>query len=229
MKLKTLMPALILLVLPSLVSAQWNIVRETDKMMSYGSRPCFEIEFLDTDDKTVLEVWKDFSKENFGAKAKRDRKSGEYVTEKADANYINSNDFTIYIKLDERRDNVSFSAWFDVGSGFVNSRDYPSEARETGNTLKQFYYAVRRAVIGEEQQEAEKQLSTMESQVSRLERDNENLRKSIEDYKERIKKAEQSIIDNTKKMDATLADIDNQKSAIEQIKLRIKNVENEGQ
>ena len=37
--------------------AQWNVVRETDRMMSFGSRPCFRMEFADTDPKIIENSW----------------------------------------------------------------------------------------------------------------------------------------------------------------------------
>jgi hypothetical protein len=226
---KTLSTAILFFLLSTTLSAQWNIVRETEQMMTFGNRPCFHIDFINADDDTVLDEWKTFVRKNFDSKVKKDRKSGEWVASDARANFVSASDFTIYAQIDKKDKNVSFNAWFDVGSGFLNSRDNPREARETADALRLFYYEVRRAVINEELAAAEKMLGEKESQLKRLERDNESLRKSIDDYKERIKKAEEDIVKNTKSQEATMVDIDAQKRSIEQIKMRIKNVENEGQ
>ena len=209
--------------------AQWGIVRETERIMSFGNRPCFRIEFANTDDKLVLETWKEFAKKTFEAKVKKDRKGDEYVAAEARAAYITADPFTIYVQLEKNGQNTAFNAWFDVGAYFLNSRENPESAREAADVLRQFYYDVRRNAIGDELKQAEDQLKSQESALKKLERDNEALYKSIEDYKAKIKKAEEDIQKNTKEQETSIVNMEAQKKKIEEIKVRIKNVENERQ
>jgi hypothetical protein len=76
MKIKSL-PLLLLAILCSMTAhAQWDVVRETERMMSFGSRPCFRMEFSDTDPGVIESVWKDFAKKNFAAKLKKAKGNG---------------------------------------------------------------------------------------------------------------------------------------------------------
>ncbi|MBK8555408.1 MAG: hypothetical protein IPL65_06345 [Lewinellaceae bacterium] len=210
------------------VHAQWNVVRETEQMMSFGSRPCFQVEFQNTSDNTVLEVWKDFVSKNFDAKIKKDRKTKEWVATDVKASYLNSGGVTIYATIEEDGKNAVLNAWFDIGQPhFLNSRDNAREAREVADAMRLFYYDVRRAVIGEEQKAAEKELTNVENNLKKLQKENDSLHKAIDDYNAKIKKAEQDILDNTKQQEAAIIDIDNQKKNIEGIQNRLKNVENE--
>ena len=59
MKNRTLLLAQLSLFLSISAQAQWDVVRETERMMSFGSRPCFHMEFSKTDAGIIESVWKD--------------------------------------------------------------------------------------------------------------------------------------------------------------------------
>ena len=230
MRMKIHLLTALFLLTAGAASAQWNVVRETERVMSFGSRPCFRVEFANAKSELVLDVWKEFVKNNFGGKTKKDKKTGEWVTTEANAAYISDGVFTIYVTVEQNDKNAALNAWFDIGKpNFLNSRDYPEAARETADVLRIFYYDVRRAVIGEEQKTAEEALKEQEAKLKKLEKENAALHQSVEDYKAKIKKAEDDILANTKQQESALVDIEAQKRRIEEIKMRLKNVENERQ
>jgi hypothetical protein len=224
----TFLGALFFFVSASL-SAQWGIVRETERSMSFGNRSCFRVEFSNIEPNVVLDTWKEFVRKTFDAKVKKDRKGDEYIASEARADYITLERFTIYAQVEKNGATTALNVWFDLGNYFLSSRENPESARETADVLRQFYYDTRRNAIAEELKAAENQLKTMESQLKKLERDNEALYKSIEDYKARIKKAEEDILKNTQSQEAQIVNMGAQQRRVEEIKGRMRNVENERQ
>ena len=127
--------------------AQYNVVTETEHMMSFGSRPCFKLEFVNTDDDLVQDVCKDFVKENFGGKLKKIKKTDEWSASELSSGIGES--FTVYSTVEKSNKSVVFYAWFDLGSYFLSRRENASKAKEATDALRQFYY-VRRATVNEE-------------------------------------------------------------------------------
>jgi hypothetical protein len=211
------------------LSAQWGIVRETERGMSTGNRPCFRVEFSNIEPGVVVDTWKEFVRKTFDARVKKDRKGDEYVASDARADYITLERFTIYAQVEKIGATTALHAWFDMGNYFLSSRENPDGARETADVLRQFYYDTRRNAIAEELKAAENQLKTMESQLKKFERDNDALYKSIEDYKAKIKKAEEDILKNTKEQEVQIVNMGAQKRKMEEIRARMQNVENERQ
>lgn len=211
----------------SWLQAQISPVREMDKSMSFGTRPCFRVEFQGADNSLVADLWKSFAKERFSAKLKKDKKSGEFYADKVNGS-ISPNQFTIRSTVEEIGDNsAALNVWFDLGSGFLNRREYPQSANEVVSTLSDFYVEVRREIISREQKAAENHLKELENNKRKLEKENDTYYKDIEDFKAKIKKAEEDIIKNEQLQNSNVADQESQRRLIEEIKLRLQNVNSE--
>jgi hypothetical protein len=223
---KAILPTLLLLLFATLLPAQWTVVTETERVMSFGSRPCFRMEFSNADDDLVADIWKDFAKKNFGAKLKKGKKD-EMSATNLKSGILGNDPFTLYSMVEKNGDNAALNVWFDAGSYFLNRRDNPGRTEEVNRVLRQFYFDVRRAVIGQELKAAEDKLKDMEKQQRSLQKDNEGLRKDIESWKEKIQKAEQDIVANEKNQEKNIVDQDAQRRAIEEVRQRLNNVENE--
>lgn len=210
------------------VHAQWNMVTEVEKPMSFGTRPGFSVSFPNTDRRLVEDVWTDFVKNNFGSKLKKGKKGEKSATGCRSAS-VSAGDFTLYSEVEKVGDGAQLNVWFDVGTHFLNNRDDSGRVKDTKGLLTNFYYDVRRASIGQEVKEEENRLKDLENKQKRLERDNSNLLRDIENYKARLKKAEEDLIQNQKDQEATLIDIEKQRGAVEAARTRQGNVENERQ
>ena len=214
--------------LPALVSAQYSVVTEVDRPMSFGTRPGFSVGFPNTDQKLVDEVWTDFVKNNFAGKLKKGKK-GEKSAGGLRSTNVSSNEFTLYSKLEKVGDGAQLDVWFDVGPYFLNRRDDATRTNDTKELLTRFYYDVRRAAVGQEVKAEEEKLKEMETKMKKLQRDNTTLNKDIETYKAKLKKAEADLVQNQKDQEATIIDIDKQRQAVEAARQRQGNVENERQ
>lgn len=228
MRLSSLCAGVLLFVLSPALSAQYSVVTEVDRPMSFGTRPGFSVGFPNTDQKLVDEVWTDFVKNNFAGKLKKGKK-GEKSASQLRSVSVSSNDFTLYSKLEKVGDGAQLDVWFDIGPFFLNRREDATRTNETKELLTRFYYDVRRAAVGQEVKGEEEKLKEMEAKIKKLQRDNSTLNKDIETYKAKLKKAEADLVQNQKDQEATIIDIDKQRQAVEAARQRQGNVENERQ
>ena len=221
----TLMLALLLLGNVLCVSAQRN-VRETEKMMSFGSRPGFRLDFPGATADQVEDLWKDWAKKHYSAKLKK--KSGEWYANELKAASVGADNFSLYSMVEKTSDGATLTVWYDLGSAFLSTRDRPAQAREVTAALQQFFYDVRRATYERQGKEEEKKLKDMEDKNKAMDKTSKQLQKDIDDYKAKIKKAEDEIQRLAKEQEMGLINIDNQRKVIEDVKQRKLNVESEG-
>ncbi len=225
MNSKSILPLLLFVVIALKLSAQFNPVRETERMMSFGSQPCFRMEFESTDASTVEDAWKKFAKDNFKAKLKKSK--GEWTATKLHADFMGDDGFALYSTIENTNKVTALTVWVDAGAYFLNSRDNKVRTNEMLRTLRKCYYDVRRAAVGKEIKAQETALADMESKQKKMVKDNEDLRKSIESWESKIQKAKQDIQNNEKAQETNLVDQDNQRRMLEETRKRQENVENE--
>jgi len=226
MNKKALLPVLLFLAFVLKLNAQFDPVRETERMMSFGSRPGFRMEFANTDAGVVEEVWKRFAKDNFNAKLKKSK--GEWTATKLRAAMMGDDVFALYSTIEKDGDDTALNVWVDAGSYFLSRRDNRSATEEMLRALRQCYFDVRRAAIGKELKAQETQLKDLENKQKKLNKDNEDLRRSIESWESRIQKARQDITNNEQFQEANLVEQENQNRLIEETRRRLENVESEG-
>ncbi len=230
MQAKTMLSLLFLSLSATLLPAQWSksVVTETEKMMSFGSRPCFRVDCPGADAGTVEDLWKDFAKKNYGAKLKKDKKSGEWSATGLKSAMMGSDPFSVYSTIEKTSDGATLYVWYDAGSYFLNRRDNAGRSDEAVRALRQLYLDVRRATINKDIKDQEDKLKEMDKKYKSVQRENDNLHKDIEIYKAKIKKAEDDIAKNEKAQETNLVDQEAQRRLIEQSRQRLNNVENEG-
>ena len=224
MQTKTILPLLFLLAIAAVLPAQQN-VQETNKVMSFGSRPCFRIEFPGASTSTLEQEWKDWALKNHSAKLKK--KGGElYATELKSKS--TGEQYAVYSTIEKTTSGAALNVWFDLGASFMNSRDNPALAKDAKKALQQFYYDIRHVTYDEDIKKEEAKLKQLEDENAAMEKNALALQKSIDDYKAKIKKAEESIAQLSKNQEASLLNIENQRKRIEDMKKRKTNVESEG-
>ncbi len=225
MTIKNTFALVLFLVSAATLSAQ-TVVMETERTMSFGSRPAFRLEFRNTAVSTVESMWKDFAKKNFNAKLKKDKKSGELVASDLESSMVASR-FAIYSTVEKVNDGAALTVWIDGGSYFLNRRDDSGHTEEISRALRTLYYDVRRTAIGEELKEQQDKMVELEKKQKSLKKDNDDLHKDIENYKAKIKKAEEDIVKNEKDQESNMVDQESQRRQLEETQRRINNVESE--
>lgn len=226
MKNKTQLLLLSFLLFSLNLIAQNNPVRESERIMSFGSRPCFRMEFTNTEASVLEDVWKKFAKDNFKAKLKKAK--GEWVATKLHTAFMGDEAFSLYSTIEKNRDQVALNVWVDAGAYFLNRRDSRVRTEEMLRILRQCYFEVRRASIGKELKMQESQLKELENKQKRLSKENDDLLKNIETWESKIQKARQDIINNEVSQETNLVEQENQRRLMEETLLRLENVESEG-
>lgn len=205
----------------TLISAQ--TVSEEMSSMSLGKQSGFQIDIDGADEDLTEDVWKDFIKD-YG-KGKRNKKAREYYSVGAKVPLINgASEIDLYIRFDERVNMTTAMLWVDMGGGFVNSNEYPSEAQGAKEFLTNFYLAVKKEAIEKEMKEQEKVMEKMEKELRKLEKKNTGYHKDIEKAKEKIEKAEKNIEQNLKDQEDQNIIIEQQRKVIEEIIERLNNL-----
>lgn len=208
--------------------AQFNAVTENNRMMSFGSRPAFRVEFPTTGAKLVETQWQAFAKRTFDTKLKKNKKTGEWIALGVKSSMLGADPVSIFSTVEDLNDRGAvLTVWFDAGESFINRGQDPRRADEIVGMLRQFYLDVRRATIDQEIKAENDQLKDIEERQKRLQRNNDTLRKSIESYKEKLRKAEEDLVQNEKDQEAAVVDLEKQRQAIEEVRRRLDNVENE--
>ncbi|MFN0013551.1 MAG: hypothetical protein ACKVU2_03305 [Saprospiraceae bacterium] len=208
------------------LAAQINRVSEVEKSMSFGTRPGFALNFSNTDKRVVEDVWADFVKENFDSKLKKGKKD-ERTAAECSSIAVSAGNFTLYSYVEKVGDGTQITTWFDTGAFFLNRNDDAGRTEEVKALLTRFYYDVRRAAISLEVKAEEDKLRDVESRIKRLKRDNDNLHKDIANFKAKLKKAEEDLVQNQKDQETSLIDMDRQRGALDEAQKRRDNVENE--
>ena len=227
MLIKKTLLFLLLTCLGFLGYSQRPLVKEVDRSMSFGTRPCFRLELEGTTTGLVVDEWKRFAKDRFGAKLKKDGKSGEYYAEKLTGS-ISPNEFAIRSTVEEfGKTGVALNVWFDLGTVYLDRRVNAEGANEAVSALTDCYIELRKAIITKELKEAEGKLKELESSRRKMEKENLNLHKDIENYKEKIKKAEEDIVRNEQEQNVNAADQEKMRAAVEEIQKRLQNVHSE--
>lgn len=225
MQIKTIFALTFLLINAVMLTAQKN-VRETERMMSFGSRPGFRLEFPGASTDLVEDQWKDWARKNYDARLKK--KGGEWSATELKSASMGPDDFSLYSTVEKTSEGAALTVWYDMGSYFLNSRDNSTRAREATSALQQFYYDVRRSTYDAQTKAEEKKLKELEDKNKAMEKSTITLQKNIEDYKAKIKKAEEEIARLAKEQENGLINIENQRKAIEDVRRRKMNVESEG-
>ena len=198
-------------------------VTESETTMSLGRQNSFMVTVEGADKDMLEDEWKDYIKE-YGKIKKNKKAKEQYIVDAKIQVIYGSNPIDIYSKIEERKGQASLYLWVDLKGGFLVSDEHPKEADNARMFLEDFYVVVRKKVIAEELKEGEKAMEKLEKELSKLEDKNKDLHNDIEDYKDKIRKAEMNIEENLRYQDDKRVEIESQKKVVEEIVERLNNV-----
>lgn len=199
-------------------------IKQYDAVMSEGARPVYEIRIENTQYKRLRDVWKDYAKKTFHKRLKG--KSGEYYAKEMLSTLISEQKFDLFSTVEESGNDAVLKVWFKTGNSFLTAADsvHNSGAKET---LVKFYKEVRKDQATDAVSAEEENLKKAERDLSNLIDKNTSLKKDIEEYKEKIKKAEQDIIDNEKLQADTRIIVENRRKTVEEVRAKLEKVKKE--
>jgi hypothetical protein len=221
--MKKLVFTLIVSLLSSTIS--FSQVEEAIKPMSIGVENSLNIRLLNADEKEVEKLWKTHIKDYKGT-TKKDRKSGETLTDDALVPELSANTVDMYIKMNTIGEEVLFSLWVDLGGEFLSSSKHPAKYGQAEKILLLFALEVSQKVISDELAAEEETLKKQEKELVKLEKENAKLLEDIEMYKQKIVDAEAAVQTNITNQDSTKVSIENQKVVVEKVKRKLEAVKN---
>ena len=191
-------------------------VLEDSIVMSLGFKNALTIIIPETTSKFVDAEWKEYLKP-YG-KVTKIKQSIETITPDVQILDIGGiSKLTIYNRNESVTEGVKANVWIAIDSGFVQSEAYPKEYVASVKWLKDFAFKVINDQITVELEAEQKILDKFSANLTKLQKENTSLHKSIEDSKEKITKAEADIETNLNQQEMAQKDIDNQKTIVGEI------------
>ena len=198
-------------------------VTERQSNISLGMQPCLSTNVKGIKVKEVEKLWKEyFSK--FG-KVKYNSKAKEYFSAGVRINKIRSGDpIDVFAKFDEFADGARIDICFDLATGFLNKKDYPSDFQGGVDFIQDFAIFVEKYVVEQKLKEEEKDLEKLNDKLKDAVKDNKKLNDKIVDYEDKIVKAEQDIKENEQLQKELEKQIEVQSLKVRDVQIEYNNV-----
>jgi hypothetical protein len=135
-----------------------------------------------------------------------------------------TNLLNVYSMSEPVAEGAKLLVWIDMGGAFLSSSAFPNEYPGSIKFLQGFAHQVEVNLINIDLDNQTKQLSKFESNLSKLQRENENLLKVIEDSKKRIAEAELDIVKNLQEQEMAQKEIESQQEMVAEVQKSLEKV-----
>ncbi len=219
--MKQIILILLSLLITTFIFAQKIIVKEKQEKIGEGVNNTLVVTIYSADINVAVKEWK--SKMKF-TKAKVSGKK-EIFADNASLPSISSNSIDIYAKFSEKGEDLYMVVGFDLGGAYLNSSEHKNGYKSAEKMIYDFAVDISKKSIEKEINTAEKDLKTMDKNLKGLVSDNENLHKDIEQYNQRIVKAEKDIEENIENQKKKTSEIEIQQKLIDTLKKKLAKVD----
>lgn len=192
--------------------------------MSQGNHNALVLTIPNAETKFVDKLWKKYLAE-VGAKTIRDRKTKEWRTEGAAVPGVGNN-VNVYATTDAFGPDVEQIVWFGFDGTYLSSAMHGGNYLQGERFLLEFGLMVTREMIRLELEAEEKRMRDLETRMARLKRQNDGYHREIKIAEEKIETAKKNIVTNEQEQEQTANAIDDQRAALEAVKLRLREVQN---
>ena len=211
-------------------------VTEVSHPMSIGDQNAMVIELAEGTHEIFEQHWKRYSKD-YG-KVRKVKGTDELKIEFAQIEDVAGTDpINVYVRHLFVDSVEHMYMWVEKADGFVSSADHPDAYEGCESILEDFAYQAEVELISEELRDQEKILTRLESDLGRLQRQNESYHKTILKSKTQISEAEMNIETNAKdtelatehlerQREMTGVDPKEQKKAVSKAEKEVKRLEN---
>lgn len=195
-------------------------VNESMQLMGSVSQNALTMAISGASVKKCETVWKEYAKD-FRAKAKKDRKTGLYLSEGANLDDISKNPMDVYAQFERGGTGTIVSVWFNASGGYIASETNEEAYGEAVELMKDYANAVGKSMAEDNVEEQEKVLKEMEKQLKKLEKDNDRYHQKIEEAKALIAEMEDNIKQNLRDQEAKQKEMEQQEGVIEKAKDKV--------
>ena len=201
--------------------SQMEEITESKETMKKGTFNAIVVELPNADDKVALNVWKTFIK-GYGAKAKKVKKSKDYLASGAIIGGLNnSENVDVYARVEEKGDDSELIVWIEMGEFYVSSGSFPSDYTAAVKMLEDYVIEVAKELVNNDIEDEEKKMKKMDKEMSKLKKKNSSYHKDIEKAKEAIAKAEKNIEENERAQKEQASVIESQQKALQALKEKL--------
>ncbi|MFT6320104.1 MAG: hypothetical protein ACJAT4_001026 [Granulosicoccus sp.] len=201
--------------------SQMEEITESKETMKEGTFNAIVVELLNADDKVALNVWKSFIK-GYGAKAKKVKKSKEYLASGAIIGGLNnSENVDVYAKVQEKGDDSELIVWIQMGEFYVSSGSFPSDYTAAVKMLEGYVIEVAKELVNNDIEDEEKKMKRMEKEMDKLKKKNTGYHRDIEKAKDTIARAEGNIEENERAQKEQTSIIESQQKALQALKEKL--------
>ena len=195
-------------------------VESKNEKINGGNHPCLVVTIYDATADDIESEWKSKMK---GYDAKVSGKD-EIFADNALIKTISENTCDVYAYTEKINDNeTKFVVGFLLGETWLDSKASQYSAAE--KIVKDFAIEQSKNGIAEKRKAAEKLLNDQKDDQADLEKKNKELHEDIDEYNEKIKKAEGDIKTNEEEQTKKKAEIDAQQKVVDDLKSRENSVE----
>lgn len=166
--------------------------------MSVGTQNGWMITIPNSKKSNVEDQWKDFIK-TYKGKTKKDKKSDELFTEKAEIPNLSSTSTNVYAKFVQQGNDVVMYSVYDLGGAYLNTQAHPTAAPIASNLVNQFALQVAKNTMTDIIKKEEDKLNDLNKDLKGLQKDKSN-------YEDDITKAEKKIADSKLKIEKNIND-----------------------
>jgi hypothetical protein len=213
----------LLLFVTSIAFGQRKIkVHEEREKFSTGSNNALVASVYESTPDDIEKAWKRLMKD-YDAKMSMKK---EMFADDASIKDLSPNTCDVYAfvrKISDEENEIVVGV--DLGGAYLSSSEHSSKYKVMQKIIYDFAVQTSIDAIKEKQKDAEKVLAGFEKEKQDLIRDNEKLTKDIEDYKNKITKAESDIEKNKSLAVDKDKEIENQQKVVEEIAARSKAVD----
>ena len=211
--MKTL--SLLLCIALSSMGSLYAQVTADSRSMITGSQPALIVKLKGADPKFAESEWKDYVK-SYG-KVVKVKGSKESVIEGVHVKDIGKGTLmNVYSLATLVVDGTDFIVWFSRGGSYLENSD--AEYGTAEEFLLEFAKKVNVDMIANDLEEQQKKQSKFESDLAKLQKENENLHKDINTAKGKIDQAEIDIPINEAAQETAQVDIKSQKGVVDGVK-----------
>ncbi len=197
-------------------------VEEKSEKINGGSHNCLVVTIYDATPDDIEKEWKSRMK---GYDAKVSGKD-EIFADNALIKTISENTCDVYARTEKVSDTeTKFIVGFLLGETWLSSNDNSSGYKAAEKIVKDFAVEQTKDAIAGKRKTAEKALENVKDDQADLEKKNKDLHGDIDEYNEKIKKAEADIKQNEDEQTKKKAEIEVQQKVVDEIKSRENSVE----
>lgn len=202
------------LIFSTVISAQRISATESAENIAGGLNPAVSVIVYETVESEILKEWKSLMKKN---DAKVSREGGETFADNTLLKNVSNDTLDIFAKTKKEGDGIQLIVAMQTGGQFLSPSKNSGEFSRMKNLLEDFARKLTKESIMEQHKESEKVYGKAVKHQTELAKENEDLHRDIERYKEKIQDAEQNIKKNLQAQEDAKKAIEKQKAVVDAI------------